>query len=393
MRRWVSLAALVVGLVLLAGAGVVRWVVAPKLAVLPSNTDTTRTYTGTATTLFSGFALQHNVPVTLTHRTKVLDTNGDNALISDSGSIVANGSSVGGFHYRYAVDRTSMGPGTGFSGVVAQSGITFNFPIRTSPHNYPGWVSDTRSTVPLTYEGTATHGGLKTFVFHTESAPTAVTDPQTLKALPASLPKTLISRLAGSLGLSEGGLSALRQVLPSLPDPVRFNYTFRTVATYWVEPTTGEVVDLRERDVRTLALKVGNQVLPVTPVLDMTYTSSPSQLTAAVKQARHDAGQVDLVYRTVPLAALIAGLALMLGAGTGLVLLRRKPGRRCKATRASKIPQKRSPAAPVGRHRATVIKAKDLAGVANARADFSPTKVDLVKVPSTETDAPVPQLH
>jgi hypothetical protein len=333
MRRWLAVAAMVVGLVLLIGAGVTRWVVAPKLAVLPSDTDTTRTYTGTAATLLNAQALTssdgapallHHVPVSLTHRTKVLDTNGDNALVSDSGSVVAAGSPIGGFDYRYAVDRTDMGRGAGFSGVVAQSGITFNFPIHTAPHDYPGWVSDTRSTVPLTYEGTATRGGLRTYVFHTVGKPTLVTDPQTLKSLPAALPKATVTRLAGSLGLSADELGALGQLLPTLPDPVPFSYTFRTVATYWVEPTTGEIVDLHERDVRTIALNLGGLLVPVTPVLDMTYTPSPGQLAVAVKEARHDADQVNLVYRTVPLVALLSGLVLMLGAAAGLIVWRRK---------------------------------------------------------------------
>jgi hypothetical protein len=325
-------AAIVVGLVLLVGAGVVRWVVAPNLAVLPSDTDTTRTYTGTAATLFNAQALTsaggpvllHHVPLSMTHRTTVLDTNGDNALIADSGSIVAGGSPVGGFQYRYAVDRTDMGRGSGFSNVVAQSGITFNFPIDTARHDYPGWVPDTQSTVPLTYAGTATRGGLATYVFHTVGKPTLITDPETLKSLPAALPKATITRLAGSLDLPPATLGALSQLLPSLPDPVPFSYTYRTVATYWVEPTTGEIVDLNERDVRTLALKLGNQLVPVTPVIDMTYTSSPAELATAVKQARHDAGQIHMIYRTVPLTALIAGLVLLVAGVVGLLTQRRK---------------------------------------------------------------------
>lgn len=334
MRRWMSVAAIGVGVVLVAGAGVGRWVVAPKLAVLPGDSDTTRTYTGTAATLFNAQALTtdaggpvllHDVPVTLTHRDRVLDTNGGNALVADSGTVVANGSSIGGFHYRYAVDRTDMGPGSGFSDVEKQSGITFNFPIHTAQHDYPGWVSDTRSTVPLTYQGTATHGGLSTDVFRTVSKPTLITDPQTLSSLPAALPKATIVQLAASLGLPGDKVAALGQLLPALPDPVPFSYTFRTTATYWVEPTTGEIVDLRERDVRTLALKVNNQLVPITPVFDVTYTSSPAELATAVKQARHDASQINLVYRTLPLAALLAGIVLILGGAVASFVSRRRP--------------------------------------------------------------------
>jgi hypothetical protein len=172
-------------------------------------------------------------------------------------------------------------------------------------------------------------------------------------------------------------------VLPSLPDPVRFHYTFRTVATYWVEPTTGEIVDLRERDVRSLVVKVNKQLVPVTPVLDMTYTSSPAQLAVAVKQARHDAGQLNLVYRTVPLAALLAGLALMIGAGTGLTLLRR-PARRCKAAPVVKSRPKRAATARIGRHRATEIKTKETVAVANTRAKLPRRNLPSIKVASAK---------
>lgn len=333
MRKWISLAAIVVGVVLVVGAGVTRWLVAPKLAVLPGDTDTTRTYTGTAATLFNaqaltspdaGPALLHHVPVTLTHRTRVLQTDGNNALVADSGTILADGSPVGGFDYRYAVDRTDMGRGTDFAGVVKQSGVTFNFPIHTARHDYPGWVPDTQSTVPLTYEGTARDGDLDTYVFSTHSKPTLITDPQTLKALPTGLPKATVTALAGTLGLPAGALNALKQVLPTLPDPVPFSYTFQTVATYWVEPTTGEIVDLRERDVRTLALQVGNQLVPVTPVLDMSYTSEPASLAAAVEQARRDAGQIELVYGKLPATAFIAGVVLMIGGTLGISFARRR---------------------------------------------------------------------
>jgi hypothetical protein len=333
MRKWISLAAIVVGVLLIAGAGATRWFLAPRLAVLPADSDTTRTYTGSAATLFNaqaltspdaGPALLHHVPVSLTHRTRVLQTNGNDALVADSGTILANGSPVGGFDYRYAVDRTDMNRGSGFADVVKQSGVTFNFPIHTARHDYPGWVPDTQSTVPLSFAGTARHDGLDTYVFTTHSKPTLVTDPETLKALPAALPKATVTALAGTLGLPAGTLGALKQLLPTLPDPVPFSYTFQTVATYWVEPTTGEIVDLRERDVRTLALKVGDQLVPVTPVLDMTYTSSPASLTAAVEQARHDAGQINLIYRTLPLTAFAAGLVLVLGGTSGFLVGRRR---------------------------------------------------------------------
>ncbi|HZC71310.1 MAG TPA: porin PorA family protein [Jatrophihabitans sp.] len=334
MRKWTSVIAIAVGVLLLLAAGGVRWIAAPRLAVLPGDTDTTRTYTGTAATLLNATALNSagagpvllkDVPIRLSHRSKVLDTNGDSALVSDTGTVTANGSPIAGFDYRYAVDRTNMGPGSGFENVVHQSGITFNFPIRTAKHDYPGWVSDTQSTVPLTYEGTAERGGLSSYVFRTHSKPAPITDPATLKSLPASVPKATAARVAAGLDLPPAIQGALANALPSLPDPVPLNYTYQVTATYWVEPTTGEIVDLQEREVRSLALKVGNALVPITPVLDISYTSSPTELAAAVSDARHDANQVNLVYRTLPLILLIVGGVALLAGAAVLLLGRRRP--------------------------------------------------------------------
>jgi hypothetical protein len=333
MRKWTSVVAIALGLVLVLAAGGARWIVAPRLAVLPSDTDTIRSYTGTAATMFNSKALTtadagpvllSDVPIELSHRTRVLATDAGNALVADSGTVTAAGSPVAGFQYRYAVDRTSMGRGNGFGGVVVQTGVTFNFPISTAKHDYPGWVPDTQSTVPLTYAGTAEHAGLSTYVFRTDSRPALITDPQTLKALPASLPKATLTKLAGGLGLPAAQLSGLRQALASVPDPVPFSYTYRISATYWVEPTTGEIVDLREREVRSLALNVGDNLVPVTPVLDISYTSTGAGLAAAVKDARHDANLIKLVYRTVPLILLAGGLLALLAGAIGALFGRRR---------------------------------------------------------------------
>jgi hypothetical protein len=332
MRKFLSVAAVVLGLVLIAGAAVVRWTVAPSQAVLPSDTNTTTTYTGTAAALFNPAALTTpgakallaKVPITTTHTTKVLATKGKNALVSDSGKLNAGGSQVGGFDYRYAVNRTDMGPGSGYPNVVRQSGLTFNWPIRSAKQNYAGWVSDTQSTTPLRYTGTAKRGGLSTYVFTANAKAAPVTDPATLKQLPASLPKATLVKLAAGLGLSPSQFGALQQILPGLPDPVPFSYSYAMKATYWVEPRTGEVVDLQERETRTLALKIGATVVPVTPVMDISYAASPTQVATSVRDARHDGNLVSLLYKTLPLGLAIGGAVLVLLGVAGLALSRRR---------------------------------------------------------------------
>jgi hypothetical protein len=338
MRTIGSIVGLAVGATLVLSAGVVRWGVAPARAVLPGDTDTTRTYTGVAATLMNPAALTsttsgplvlRNVPITVTHRTRVLATKGGNALVSDAKSVQAGGRTVAAVDQRYAVDRTDLTRGSGYPDVVEQSGITFNWPIRAQAHDYTGWVSDTRRTAPLHYTGRAERGGVPTYVFTTTTAPAAITDPQVLASLPASEPKAALPQLAAGLDLPAAQLAQLVSVLPSLPDPVRLSYTYQVSATYWVQPSSGIVVDLEQHEVRTLALDVAGLAVPVTRVMDISFTSPAATLAAAAADARDRGNAVTLIYGRLPLGLLVAGLVLLLAGGVarfGFGGGRRTPG-------------------------------------------------------------------
>ena len=332
MRRILSAVAVTLGILALILGTVVRFAVAPAKAVLPSNTDTTRTYTGTAAALFNpaaltggGTPLLKGVPITVAHRTQVTGTKGDNAKISDSKVVSAAGSPVASVNYTYAVNRTNLGAGSGFTGVVAQQGLTFNWPVRTAKHDYVGWVSDTHATTNLKYTGTATRGGITTYVFTTTTAPAPITDGQVLAALPAGLPKTALAQLAGQLGLPAAELQQLQVVLPSLPDVVPFHYTYQVTATYWVAPKSGIVVDLTQHEVRTLVLSIGGQNVAVTPVMDISFTSPATTLAAAAQDAKDKAGAIDLVYVQLPIGLVVGGALLVLAGVAGLLI--RRPSR------------------------------------------------------------------
>lgn len=329
MRRILSFLVVGLGVLLLVAAAVVRFAVAPAKAVLPSNTDTTRTYTGTAATLFNpaalaggGSALLHGVPITVLHRTQALGTKGGSALVSDRKVVSANGKPVASVDYRYAVDRTNLGTGSNFKDVVAQRGITFNWPVRTAKHDYVGWVSDTHATTTLKYTGTANRGGMTTYVFTTATKPAPITDSQVLAALPKGLPKATLVQLATQLGLPQATLGHLQAVLPTLPAVVPFHYTYQVTATYWVAPKSGIVVDLKQHDVRMLVLTIGGQNVPVTPVMDITFSSPASTLASAVSDAKDKAGAIELIYVQLPLGLAIGGVVLVLAGLAGLLIRR-----------------------------------------------------------------------
>lgn len=332
MRKALSIIGIVLGLLLVLAAVGLKWIGAPALAVLPADTDTTRTYSGTAAALLnpaaiaapgSGPIVLRGVPITVTHHTKVLGTKGSNALVSDAKSVQTGGTPVAAADYRYAVDRTDLDRGSGYPGVVKQTGLTFNWPIRAKKQDYLGWVADTQRGAPLKFTGTAKRGGVSTYVYTLQTAAEPITDPQVLGALPKGLPKANLVRLAGGLGLAPAQLALLQQALPPLPDPVPFAYTYQVEATYWVAPVTGIVVDIRQHEVRTLGLALGATTAPVTPVMDISFTSQPATLAAAAKDARDKGAAITSVYTTVPFALVTVGAVLVLLGLIGLALRRR----------------------------------------------------------------------
>jgi hypothetical protein len=333
MRRISWFIGLMVGVLLIAAAPLVRWVVAPAMTVLPGNTDTLRVYTGTASTVINpsllrgtlfGPALLHNQPVSVLHHVTVVDTKGGNALVNENKRVTLFNEAIANVTHRYAVDRKDMQRGSGFSDVTAQTGVTFNWPIHTKKQNYTGWVSDTQQTTQLVYSGEAKRGGVDTYVFKATVPQARITDPAELKSLPASMPKSLLDQMTPSLGMSLDQLKELGKLLPKLPDPVPFGYLFSATSTYWVAPDSGLVVDVSAREVRTSGFLMSGQVVPVGPVLDFTYTSPPLTLKAAAGDAKDTASKMKLISSTVPLVSLIAGSAIIVIL-LGVAAIRRRP--------------------------------------------------------------------
>src|SRR3954452_7870147 len=152
MRKVLGIISLSLGLVLVAAAALVSWVIAPKLTVLPSDTNTLRVYGGNAAMLVNPTSLSgttygpgvlRDVPVTLWHHTKIVRTDGNDAVVDDERSVHISGFTVADFTYQFAVDRKSMGASNAFPSVPPHVGLTFNWPIGTQKHDYTGWVADT----------------------------------------------------------------------------------------------------------------------------------------------------------------------------------------------------------------------------------------------------------
>jgi len=351
MRKVLGFVALSLGLVLIAGAALVSWVFAPKLTVLPADTDALRVLGGNAAMLVNptsltgptyGPGVLRDVPVALWHHTWVSRTDGNDAVVNDNRSLHIPGFTIADFTYRFAVDRKSMGASTAFPDVPPHVGLTFNYPIDTQQHDYTGWVADTQRTTRLQYVGEGQRGGEDAYVFKTTVPPTTIRDPQLLKILPATLTKKQILELTPSLQLPLKKLLATQKVLDRLPDPVPMTYKYSLQATYWVAPKTGIILDVARHEVRAAYFVDGNKAVPATTVMDMTYQATPRSLHAAVQDARDGAAKIKLIRTTVPWIGLISGIVLVV-VGILLLVIRRRSSKAAAAPDSSE-PQ----TAPVG---------------------------------------------
>ncbi|SEL51754.1 porin PorA family protein [Streptacidiphilus jiangxiensis] len=339
-NRTLRLVALVLGVVLIAGAFVLAFVVTPNLvARLPSDTNAQRSYTGTFKTLLDSRAVatgnlaaafRTDVPLSVDRTVKVTATSGNTALVVDSRTTSAGGTAVEKTSWQYAVDRKTLEPVAGHPGdwtVVNAQGLTVSFPFGAQKKTYTGWVPETAGTTPVAYARTEQHAGLSTYVYKAAYAPARITDRQVLAGLPLTIPKQTLA-LAAQFGPGTVAQKAqLAAELPKLPALVPLAYTLQGTDTFWVEPQTGVVVDVQRSQTRVAGIAVpGAAFTPLFPVADYSYTQTPAATQAAVHDANKGTDAISLYGTILPIVAGLVGAALVVVA----LLLGRRAGRAAK---------------------------------------------------------------
>jgi Porin PorA len=338
-RTGLGIGLAVLGVLSLAAAAILVWVVVPNRKELPADTNTVRQYSGTAKVLLNPQALaggdlrnalRTNVPVTAERTVKVLATDGNVAQVSDERVLLGGGQPIGQTSAKYAVDRKTMEAATtGFPSdwsVDPAQGLTVTFPIGSEKIDYTGWVSDTQTTTPITYEREETKGGVNAYVYTSTVAAAPIKDQDVLANLPPALPQTVLGGLAAVLPLTDQQKAGLAQALPLLANPVPLSYTYEATSTFWVEPTTGIVVDVDREEIRKAGIGgPGGAVLAAIPIYDVTTRYTDQSVTAAANEAKDKKDDLTLYGTTLPW--ILAGLgALLLVVGVVLALTGRRRG-------------------------------------------------------------------
>lgn len=351
--RWpIPLALLgVLGLVL---AAILAWGVAPSRKQLPEDLNTTRDFSGTANALLSpqavqagdfGNALLTNLPVTAQRTVRVLDTEGDAARVQEDRTLLTNGEPLGTTSNTYAVDRRSLEPATNVPGdwnVQPHEGLTVSFPIGVERRDYTGWVTETQSTTSLRFVREESRGGVDTYVFEADTARAPIRDEAVLSALPSSLSRGALQGIVPALPLNADQREVLAQALPGLPEQVPVTYTYESGATYWVEPTTGMIVDTQQQVVRTGTIGgPGGATLATLPVYNVDTRFTDDTVATAAREANDRRNAATTVGTTWPWVLAVLGVLALLAGLLGLIA-RRRPQRETAAPPPAYRPTERT---------------------------------------------------
>ena len=323
----------IIGVLLMGAAAILHYVVVPRQSKLPSDTDETRHYAGTANVLVNPQALAAGdrargiltgVPVNATQVVQVVASTGSAAQVTDKRSLsTANGQAIGATSNTYAVERRSLeatGSHPSDWTVTPAEGLTVSFPIPSKKQNYTGWVPETQTTTQLTYTREETVGGINTFVYQATVNPTPIKDKQVLGVLPPALPVTVLQ----TLPIPDQLKAPLAQALPRLGNPVQLAYTYSNTATYWIEPTSGRVVEVQQDEKRQAGLAALSSV-PGIPVYDVTTQTTQASINDAVNLAKHDSSRIHNYGRTLPIILGAIGVVLLIGGILLAVSSRRRP--------------------------------------------------------------------
>jgi hypothetical protein len=323
----------VLGVICLAAAAVLAWVVAPSRAKLPGDLNVTRQYDGTVKIALNAGALAAgdasralivNKPVTVDRVVKVLATDGNTAQVQDSRTAtLGTGDQLGVSTATYAVDRKSLEATTSHPSdwqVASAEGLTVSFPIGAKKQTYTGWVTDIEATTPINFVKEENHAGVNTYVYQAQTKATPIKNPQVLSALPTALPVDQLPNLLSQIPLPDTVKSQITQALPGVTGPLPLNYTYAQTSTYWVEPTTGSVVDLQREEIRKAGVTLPNgTALPsIVPIYDVMTKGTQASVDSAAADAKQKADSLTAVRKTWPMWLLIAGVILLV---VGVVLL------------------------------------------------------------------------
>ena len=306
MRRVAGFTLAGLGVVLIAGAVLLPTYVSGQIVKFPLDEHTTATLAGTGVSYFSQVKLKEktgvSVQATYTIKGDAAAGNSSTAVWNQTSSVqdLTNGLPVSTVTRRFAFDRRTAelvdccGANVNGNKAIRQTGLAGAvFPIGTREQAYQVFDTSLSRAVPFTYAGTASIDGIATYMFTENVAPTQV---------------ATITVPGPFFGLK--------------PKTVKLPQMYQIHLTYWVDPRTGALLNVDEKEKMTLRNPATGGTVAV--LFDGDLVATPETVKAVVALDSSGRTELSLLEVIIPVAAGIAGAAALIA---GIFLLVRKPRR------------------------------------------------------------------
>lgn len=356
-RKTLGSILVILGAILIAAGLVVAFVIVPGMKQFPDDVDTTRTYSGTVLVQLNPatFEFMRDLNVELQRHFMTLETDGDLALVIEEQTLsVQDGPVLQQIVKHHAIDRKTMEAVKDYpdewnedKNTYAREGLSLGWPIDTEKKDYPGWSDDYRAAIVLKYESEVDHprADIKTYYFMSQGEARPIA-PEAVAAmgLPTEIPQEQLTALLSGM---EGLNPVIAQAFPLLiksaqwPDPVPLAYVYEYNAEYWIEPTSGVLIDTHKIEIRSVSVPddllaalgekisalpgdidpaILSELLPI-PVSHLEYQADDASVQDAKEDAEDAKNQINLFGLYIPLVAGLIGLAL---GALGILQLTRK---------------------------------------------------------------------
>lgn len=337
-RRSLGALIFLLGLAVVAAGVIMMTIIVPGMKRLPDDVDTTRHYDGTLAVLLNpqDFSFMRDLPVTIDRHVTVQGTDGDLALVREEQVMRTGDQPLQSLTKSYAINRKTMesvtsgypDAWTSEPGFWPREGLVIGWPIGSEAESYQGWSDDYRQVVTLDYDGEAVHdrSGLTTYHYVGSGAAQPIV-PEAVEAmgLPMGLPKEALIGLIGQTNLSPLVQQMLPTMLESWEGDVPLEYYYGYEADYWVEPTTGVLIDTRKHELRSVglgaALVEGSPLAALpeeqraalrVPVFELTYQATDQSVQDAKADAQENIDRINLYGTYLPIGAIVVGALLAL---------------------------------------------------------------------------------
>ena len=349
------------GVLLMVGAIVVAMFIVPSQKVFPDDVDTTRVYELKYLTLLDPEAMEfhvfeegHDVDLRIERHLVSVESNSSQTQIEEVQTIYAGDDVLLQNLEYHLVDRKTLEflpedetPESWLEvpGYIAREGLVMGWGLDVEQKDYDGWTDDYQTLVPLTFVRAEEHGGIATYYFTAEHEPKLIEEAYLdLMGLPKTLTLEQLQSLAGGI---ESIPFAVRALLPGLVNnavkaaydldddaepEIPLVYYFDYWGEYWVEPTTGVLINTVKYENRGVsfppevidALKVGLENINQDPdaldeLLPLAVNTFEYEASAqSIEDARHDAEDaiktIQTFETTIPMLMFVVGLfSLLLG--------------------------------------------------------------------------------